>query len=84
MFLLINAVSSATIVIGCKCDRVLNVNKNENNNNKAVTVFVFEYVAFTGKDCYCLSVLLSTPMGVDYVVIGFDMEVQPLITHNAA
>ena len=27
---------------------------------------------------------LSTPMGVDYVVIGFDMEVQPLVTHNAA
>ena len=25
-----------------------------------------------------------TPMGVDYVVIGFDMEVQPLVTHNAA
>ena len=24
------------------------------------------------------------PMGVDYVVIGFDMEVQPLVTHNAA
>ena len=23
-------------------------------------------------------------MGVDYVVIGFDMEVQPLITHNTA
>ena len=28
--------------------------------------------------------LLSTPMGVDYVVIWFDMEVQPLVTHNAA
>ena len=28
--------------------------------------------------------LLSTPMGVDYVVIGFDMEVQPLVTHNSA
>ena len=28
--------------------------------------------------------LLSTPMGVDYIVIGFDMEVQPLVTHNAA
>ena len=28
--------------------------------------------------------LLSTPMGVDYVVIGFDMELQPLVTHNAA
>ena len=28
--------------------------------------------------------LLSTPMGVDYVVIGFGMEVQPLVTHNAA
>ena len=28
--------------------------------------------------------LLSTPMGVDYVGIGFDMEVQPLVTHNAA
>ena len=27
---------------------------------------------------------LSTPMGVDYVVIGFDIEVQPLVTHNAA
>ena len=27
---------------------------------------------------------LSLPMGVDYVVIGFDMEVQPLVTHNAA
>ena len=24
------------------------------------------------------------PMGVDYVVIGSDMEVQPLVTHNAA
>ena len=22
--------------------------------------------------------------GIDYVVIGFDMEVQPLVTHNAA
>ena len=32
---------------------------------------------------YCLRPL-STPMGVDYVVIGFDMEVQPLVTHNAA
>ena len=28
--------------------------------------------------------LLSTSMGVYYVVIGFDMEVQPLVTHNAA
>ena len=26
---------------------------------------------------------LSMPMGVDYIVIGFDTEVQPLITHNA-
>ena len=24
--------------------------------------------------------LLSTPIGVDYVVIGFDIEVQPLVT----
>ena len=30
------------------------------------------------------SALLSMPMGIDYVVIGFDMEVQPLVTHNAA
>ena len=30
-----------------------------------------------------LVILLSTPMGVDHVVIGFDMEVQPLVTHNA-
>ena len=34
--------------------------------------------------CIILTRLLSTPMGVDYVVIGFDMEVQPLVTHNAA
>ena len=27
---------------------------------------------------------LSTPMDVDYAEIGFDMEVQPLVTHNAA
>ena len=27
---------------------------------------------------------LSTPIGLDYVVIGSDMEVQPLVTHNAA
>ena len=27
---------------------------------------------------------LSTPMGVDYVIIGFDMEVQPLVTQNEA
>ena len=33
---------------------------------------------------HCICTLLSTPMGVDYVVIGFDMEVQPLVTHNAA
>ena len=26
----------------------------------------------------------SLSMGVDYVVIGFDMELQPLVTHNAA
>ena len=26
----------------------------------------------------------AMPMGIDYVVIGFDMEVQPLVTHNAA
>ena len=31
-----------------------------------------------------LTCLLSTPIGVDYVVIGFDMEIQPLVTHNAA
>ena len=24
------------------------------------------------------------PMGVDYVVIGFEMEVQPFVTHKAA
>ena len=28
--------------------------------------------------------LLSTPVGVDCIVIGFDMEVQPLVSHNAA
>ena len=27
---------------------------------------------------------LCTPMGVHYVIIGFDTEVQPLVTHNAA
>ena len=32
---------------------------------------------------YCFH-LLYMSMGVYYVVIGFDMEVQPLVTHNAA
>ena len=27
--------------------------------------------------------LLSKPMGADYVVISFNMEVQPLVIHNA-
>ena len=31
-----------------------------------------------------MALLLSTPMGVDYVAIGFDMKVRPLVTHNAA
>ena len=26
---------------------------------------------------------LSNPIDVDYAVFGFDMEVQPLVTHNA-
>ena len=29
-------------------------------------------------------VVYAHVMGVDYVVIGFDMEIQPLVTHNAA
>ena len=29
-------------------------------------------------------ILLPNPMGVDYVVVGFNMKVQPLDTHNAA
>ena len=39
-------------------------------------------VTFTGTDRHG-RVSLSTP-GVDYIAIGFDMEVQPLATHNAA
>ena len=35
-------------------------------------------------DSALLTLSLSTPMGVDYVAIGFEMEVQPLVTHNAA
>ena len=27
--------------------------------------------------------LLSTPMGVDNIDVGFNTEVQPLVTHNA-
>ena len=41
------------------------------------------YYAKEGNNSY-VPYLLSTPMGADYVVIGFDMEVQPLVTHNAA
>ena len=33
---------------------------------------------------YFILSLLSTSMGINYVEIGFDMEVQPLVTHNAA
>lgn len=31
-----------------------------------------------------IALLLSTPVGVDFVVIGVDMEIQSLVTHNAA
>ena len=34
--------------------------------------------------CQGWSKLLSTPTGIDYVIIGFDMEVQALVTHTAA
>ena len=39
---------------------------------------------YSSENRSCTYKSLSTPMGVDYVVIGFDMEVQPLVTHNAA
>ena len=31
-----------------------------------------------------LHLLLCTPMGIDYLEIAFDLEVQPFVTHNAA
>ena len=33
---------------------------------------------------YKLNLYMLLSMGVDYVVIGFYMEVQPLVTHKAA
>ena len=49
-------------------------------------LFRQSYNPFTGNGSYFIRVTdsWSMPMGVDYVVIGFDMEVQPLVTHNAA
>ena len=44
-----------------------------------VFYLVYKYIS-----CIIKSSFLSTPMGIDYVVIGFDMEVQPLGIHNAA
>ena len=47
----------------------------------ALLVFLYSsefHCRFTNGCFYC------RPMGVDYVVIGFDMEVQPLVTRNAA
>ena len=43
-----------------------------------------DYSWLTGCLRSCLKLSLSTPMGIDYILIGFDMEVQPLVTHNAA
>ena len=34
--------------------------------------------------CCILFIILVSSHCLDYVVIGFDMEVQPLVTHNAA
>ena len=50
--------------------------KSSNQVNR--TPFKFQNESSTSPES------LSMPMGVDYVVIGFDMEVQPLVTHNAA
>ena len=33
---------------------------------------------------YSMTLLLSMPMGIDYIVIAFDMEVQLLVTNNIA
>ena len=49
---------------------------NSVKNVSGVTVLVF----CTSSD----DALLSMPMGLNYVVIGFDMEVRPLVTDNAA
>ena len=49
---------------------------NSVKNVSGVTVLVF----CTSSD----DALLSTPMGVNYVVIGFDMKVLPFVTDNAA
>ena len=65
---------------------------------KSVTVFLFSSdfvvcisisateVLFCSSACRLAEnhILLSTPMGVVYVIIAIDMEVQPLVTHNAA
>ena len=56
--------------------------KKKINGLELKTSITLSYVAIMDK--YGNSFLLSTPMGVDYIVIGFDMEVQPLVTHNAA
>ena len=50
-----------------------------------------EYETGENNYCKCLNKYVvffkyphSIRMGVDYVLIEFDMEVQPLVTHNAA
>ena len=57
--------------------------KNRKGRNPLENVFFFFFF-------FCCTAIIGrysiihTAMGVDYVVICFDMEVQPLFSHNAA
>ena len=62
--------------------------KNRKGRNPLENVFFF-FFFFVFFFCCCTAIIgrysiIHTAMGVDYVVICFDMEVQPLFSHNAA
>ena len=56
-------------------------------NERFSSAYKLRFNVQLNRDCALVGserVLLSTPLGVDYVVIGFDMEVQPLLVINNA
>ena len=79
-------------VVHAACERVLNVKTGWANSSRRIWRFS-EDAALKMRNNFTKRIisfrvagnnLLSTLMGVDYVQIDFDMEVQQLVTHNAA
>ena len=90
---LLTAIQCITLkVVYAACERVLNVKTRWTDSSRRMWHFSEDAASKLRNNITKRIIsfrvvsnnLLSTPMGVDCVVIAFNMEVQPIVTHNAA